>query len=137
VRPSCGRRCESSVSHIPPALDSDEEKDANAKVNAALKYDDSSHDDDEDDDYLKNGATIPIDGKVYIKKVSTKDKIQAQVKNVYSKTRTNTSKMLSLASERSQQAYYHSKQYCFAKQGSGTATGAGTCADVALDVDVD
>jgi hypothetical protein len=59
VRPSFGRRRESSVSHIPSALDgSDEEKDANTKVKAALK------DDDEDDDYLKNGETIPIDGKV-------------------------------------------------------------------------
>jgi hypothetical protein len=59
VRPSFGRRRESSVSHIPSALDgSDEEKDANTKVKAALK------DDDEDDDYFKNGETIPIDGKV-------------------------------------------------------------------------
>jgi hypothetical protein len=59
VRPSFGRHRESSVSHIPSALDgSDEEKDANTKVKAALK------DDDEDDDYFKNGETIPIDGKV-------------------------------------------------------------------------
>jgi hypothetical protein len=59
VRPSFGRRRESSVSHIPSVLHgSDEEKDANKKVEAALK------DDDEDEDYFKNGETIPIDGKV-------------------------------------------------------------------------
>jgi hypothetical protein len=113
VRPSFGRRRESSVSHIPSALDgSDEEKDANAKAKAALKEDDDSYDDEEDNDYFKNGETIPIDGKVHIKKVSANDKIQAQVKNVYLKARANTSKTLSLASKRSQQAYYHSKQYC-------------------------
>jgi hypothetical protein len=80
---------------------SDEEKDANAKVEAALKDNDSSYDNDEDDEYFKNGETIPIDGKVYIKKVSANDKIRAQVKKVYSKSRMNTSKMLSLASDRS------------------------------------
>jgi hypothetical protein len=54
VRPSFGRRRESSVSHVPSALDgSDEEKDANAKVKAALKDDDSSYDDDEYDDFSK------------------------------------------------------------------------------------
>jgi hypothetical protein len=93
VRPSFGRRRESSVSHIPSALDvSDEEKDDSYD-------DDDSYDNDEDDDYFKNGETIPIDGKVYIKKVSANDKIQAQVKKVYSKARMNTSKTLSLASK--------------------------------------
>jgi hypothetical protein len=74
---------------------------------------------------------------VYINKVSTKDNIQAQVKNVYSKARKKTSKTLSLASEQSQQAYYHSKQYYFAKQRSGAVTGAGNGDAVALDVEVD
>jgi hypothetical protein len=100
VRPSFGRRRESSVSHIPSAPNgSDEENDANAKVKAALKDDDDSYDDDKDDDYFKNGAAIPIDGKVYIKKFSANDKMQAQVKNVYSKARTDTSKTLSLVSK--------------------------------------
>jgi hypothetical protein len=63
--------------------------------------------------------------------------MQAQLKSVYLKARTNTSKTLSLAIERSQQAYYHSKQYYFVKQGSGAVTGAGTGAAVALDVDMD
>jgi hypothetical protein len=63
--------------------------------------------------------------------------IQAQVKNVYLKARTHTLKTCSLVSERSQHAYYHSKQYYFAKQGSGAVTGARTLADSALDVDVD
>jgi hypothetical protein len=72
VRPSFGCRRESSVSHIPSALDgSDEEKDANTKVKAAL------NDEDEDDDYFKIDETIPIDDKVLNKKVSANDKIQA------------------------------------------------------------
>jgi hypothetical protein len=60
MRPSFGHRRESSVSQIPSALDvSDEEKDANAKLEAALKdddesYDNDSYDNDEDDDYFKN-----------------------------------------------------------------------------------
>jgi hypothetical protein len=57
------------------------EINANAEVKAALK-DDHSYDDDGDDDYFKNGAAIPIDGKVYMKKVSAKDKFQSQVKNL-------------------------------------------------------